>query len=229
MRIYLAGPVFTTAERSFNQELARRLRASGHEVWLPQEHDSDDKEVLFQICVEGILWSEVVVACLDGPDPDSGTCAECGFAFLKRPIVAYRTDFRAGGDGGSWNYNLVLGGMATVRLDAVRAGKQGGMVYLCQAVCTALDLAEVKNFVRGDREQEEANVATRTFETQSEAELVLWAVAPDADRAIDAVVANEGVYHVDDVPPPDEGECLYKVRLLARPIDRPATSPRRKT
>ncbi|HEY2154849.1 MAG TPA: nucleoside 2-deoxyribosyltransferase, partial [Isosphaeraceae bacterium] len=31
--------------------------------------------------------------------PDSGTCFECGLAFaLGIPIVALRTDFRAGGD-----------------------------------------------------------------------------------------------------------------------------------
>jgi len=155
MKIYLAGPLFTTAERLFNQELARRLRASGHEVWLPQEHEEVVLEHVFQSCVEGILWSDVVVACMDGPDPDSGTCAECGFAYRKRPIVAYRTDFRAGGDGGSWNYNLVLEGMATVRLDAVHAGKQGDPIDdLNQAICASLEPLEIEDFVRGTHELE---------------------------------------------------------------------------
>ena len=39
MRIYLAGPLFTTAERDFNAALAAGLRALGHEVWLPQESE----------------------------------------------------------------------------------------------------------------------------------------------------------------------------------------------
>ncbi|MFZ8305224.1 nucleoside 2-deoxyribosyltransferase, partial [Staphylococcus aureus] len=43
--------------------------------------------------------ADAVVAILDGADPDSGTCFECGLAFaLGIPIVAVRTDFRAGGD-----------------------------------------------------------------------------------------------------------------------------------
>ena len=77
----MAGPLFTLAEKLFNAGLARGLRAAGHEVWLPQEHDSDDEAVLFASCIEGIHWCDVVVACMDGPDPDSGTCAECGYAY----------------------------------------------------------------------------------------------------------------------------------------------------
>jgi hypothetical protein len=39
MRIYLAGPLFTTAEREFNDALAVSLRTAGHEVFLPQEQE----------------------------------------------------------------------------------------------------------------------------------------------------------------------------------------------
>lgn len=142
MKIYMAGPLFTLAERLFNAELARGLRASGHEVWLPQEHDSHNKAVLFASCIEGIHWCDVVVACMDGPDPDSGTCAECGYAYCKRPIVAYRTDFRAGGDGDSSAYNLVLARMATTRLDLSsfephRLADPVG--FVAREICTALD------------------------------------------------------------------------------------------
>ena len=35
--IYLAAPLFTAAEMAFNAELARRLRAAGHEVAVPQD------------------------------------------------------------------------------------------------------------------------------------------------------------------------------------------------
>jgi nucleoside 2-deoxyribosyltransferase len=45
------------------------------------------------------VWCEVVVACLDGADPDSGTCFECGWAYEKRPVVAFRTDVRIVRDG----------------------------------------------------------------------------------------------------------------------------------
>jgi nucleoside 2-deoxyribosyltransferase len=33
---------------------------------------------------------------MDGPDPDSGTCWECGYAYRKKPVVVFRTDFRGG-------------------------------------------------------------------------------------------------------------------------------------
>src|SRR6516165_7665172 len=39
MKIYLAGPLFSAAERTFNNELTRWLRNKGHEVWLPQEFE----------------------------------------------------------------------------------------------------------------------------------------------------------------------------------------------
>ena len=45
--------------------------------------------------VAAIDWADMVVACMDGPDPDSGTAWECGYAFAKgKPIVCDPTDFR---------------------------------------------------------------------------------------------------------------------------------------
>ena len=97
MKIYMAGPLFSTAELAFNAELARELCALGHEVFLPQEHEQrkDMPKAIFESDVGGLDWAEVVVACLDGPDPDSGTCWELGYAYGKqKPAIVYRTDFR---------------------------------------------------------------------------------------------------------------------------------------
>jgi len=97
MKIYMAGPLFSTAELAFNRELARALREAGHEVFLPQEHEQrkDMPKAIFESDVAGLDWAEVVVACLDGPDPDSGTCWELGYAYGKqKPSIVYRTDFR---------------------------------------------------------------------------------------------------------------------------------------
>jgi len=98
MKIYLAGPLFSAAERTFNNELTRLLRNKGHEVWLPQEFEQRTMTAkqIFNKDVEGIDWAEVVVANMDGPDPDSGTCWECGCAYRKKPVILFRTDFRAG-------------------------------------------------------------------------------------------------------------------------------------
>jgi nucleoside 2-deoxyribosyltransferase len=117
MRIYWAGPLFTAAERLWNQVVVGELRSKGHEIWLPQEQQQDDLQKVFENCIAGINWCEAVVACMDGSDPESGTCGECGYAYRKRPILAYRTDFRQGGEAGGAGYNLVLAKFATYCLD----------------------------------------------------------------------------------------------------------------
>lgn len=129
MKIYLAGPLFSAAERNFNHELTRLLRNKGHEVWLPQEFEQKTMTAkqIFAKDVEGIDWADVVVANMDGPDPDSGTCWECGYAYRKKPVILFRTDFRAGyeirGDLPEIDqqhgapYNLMLTEAASKRLD----------------------------------------------------------------------------------------------------------------
>ena len=119
MRIYLAGPLFTAAERSFNRRLRDLLEKKyGHEVWLPQEHEPRARGAMdiFKMDVSGLDSSDVVVANMDGPDPDSGTCWECGYAYKKKPIIVYRTDFRSSGDTKTTPYNLMLTESADVRL-----------------------------------------------------------------------------------------------------------------
>jgi len=110
MRIYLAGPLFTAAERALNRRLRDLLVQYGHEVWLPQEHEPRSRAArdIFLTDVEGLDSCDVVLANMDGPDPDSGTCWECGYAYKKKPIVVYRTDFRKSGDTDSTPYNLML-------------------------------------------------------------------------------------------------------------------------
>ena len=103
MRLYFAGPLFTQAERGWNHRVAMALRLLGHSVFLPQEAvtclDSLDADTIFRLDVDGVRSAQAVVAILDGADPDSGTAFECGLAYaLRIPIVAVRTDFRAGGD-----------------------------------------------------------------------------------------------------------------------------------
>ena len=129
MKIYLAGPLFSAAERNFNNELTRLLRNKGHEVWLPQEFEQRTMTAnqIFVHDVEGIDWADVVVANMDGPDPDSGTSWECGYAYRKKPVILFRTDFRAGYKLGgdqlqieekkSAPYNLMLTEAASKRLD----------------------------------------------------------------------------------------------------------------
>jgi nucleoside 2-deoxyribosyltransferase len=119
-KLYLAGPLFTLAEQSFNTELARFLEGEGFEVWLPQDHEprSNTATAIFEMDVEALDWADMVVACMDGPDPDSGTAWECGYAYAKgKPIVCYRTDFRISGDTQGAPYNLMLSESATARVE----------------------------------------------------------------------------------------------------------------
>lgn len=53
---------------------------------------------------------------MDGPDPDSGTAWEVGYAYLKKWIVLVRTDSRTLA-GRSGDYNPMLTESATIRLD----------------------------------------------------------------------------------------------------------------
>ena len=50
---------------------------------------------------EAIDLSDIVIAALDGPDVDSGTAAEIGYAVgLGKRVYGYRNDFRLTGDKG---------------------------------------------------------------------------------------------------------------------------------
>ncbi len=106
MKLYFAGPLFTTPERTWNAEVTSALRAAGHEVFLPQEQEpGKDGPGIFATDVGGIDWADGLVAIMDGPDPDSGTAWEVGYAFgTRKPVVLVRTDFRAlAGDAGDYN------------------------------------------------------------------------------------------------------------------------------
>ena len=118
MKLYFAGPLFTTPERTWNAEVTAALRAAGHAVFLPQENEpGKDAAGIFAADVGGIDWADGLVAIMDGPDPDSGTCWEVGYAYgVKKPIVLVRTDLRSmAGNGGE--YNPMLTQAATIRLD----------------------------------------------------------------------------------------------------------------
>ncbi len=118
MRLYFAGPLFSSAERAWNAELARRLRAAGHEVFLPQDQEKGrGAAAIFRTDIDGIDRADALVAVMDGPDPDSGTAWECGYAYGRKPVILVRTDIRAAGDDPGMPYNPMLTQSATVRLD----------------------------------------------------------------------------------------------------------------
>jgi nucleoside 2-deoxyribosyltransferase len=103
MKLYFAGPLFTTAERIFNAAVVYQLRSRGHEVFLPQEHPQTPETTsaagIFNKEVEAIRDGDAIVVCADGPDPDSGTAWELGNAWRDKLSVVFRTDIRDEDDG----------------------------------------------------------------------------------------------------------------------------------
>ena len=107
MRIYLAAPLFSQAEREFNVKVTEELRSNGFEVFLPQENsevtevpDTDEKRRrlltgVFSADIEAIDSSDILLIILDGRVPDEGACFELGYAYARGKIcVGLKTDTR---------------------------------------------------------------------------------------------------------------------------------------
>ena len=106
MRLYVAGPLFSEAERSWLDLFAARLRTEGFECFVPHEQFPELADVtvenVYRIDTEGLRSADALVAWLDGAMVDDGTACEIGmFAELVRSdtaryrgIVAIATDLR---------------------------------------------------------------------------------------------------------------------------------------
>ena len=97
--IYLAGPLFSEAERRFNLGLTHRLEAFGFEVFLPQRdgvecdrppYDTmtpeERRHAMFHLDRTRILDAEVFLFVLDGRVPDEGACVELGIAYCQKHL-----------------------------------------------------------------------------------------------------------------------------------------------
>lgn len=109
MYAYIASPLCSEAEKSFNLRLRDFLVECGFTCYLPQadggslsalvKQGVDDEETirrrLFEADCAAIRRSDLVIACLDGRVPDEGLCIEVGMAFtLGIPCLAFKTDTR---------------------------------------------------------------------------------------------------------------------------------------
>ena len=130
MRVYLAAPLFSEAERAWLDGLAVQIRGAGFECFVPHEHLHELREptpaAVYRLDAEGLRGCELLLAWLDGPMVDDGTATEIG-AFSElvrldgaryRGIVGLVTDLRlerrrgaVTGDG----LNLFLSGAITAR------------------------------------------------------------------------------------------------------------------
>ena len=106
MQVYLAGPIFSQAERDWLDTLAARLRREGFACFVPHEHLNELAEptpsAVYALDAQALRASQAVLAWLDGVGVDDGTAAEVGsFAELvrlepetHRGIVGLVTDLR---------------------------------------------------------------------------------------------------------------------------------------
>jgi nucleoside 2-deoxyribosyltransferase len=99
MRIYIAGPLFSEAERAFNLRLAEKLEAKGYQVYLPQRDGVESELVpynkvpsdelqraIFERDRDKLLQADVFLFVLDGRVPDEGACVELGIAYEHKHL-----------------------------------------------------------------------------------------------------------------------------------------------
>lgn len=105
--IYIAGPLFSDAERAFNAELKEKLKQFC-EVYLPQEDGSlltdlvkkgisieDAKRIVFDEDLKAMERCDTLLIVMDGRAIDEGAAFELGYAYSSRKIChGLRTDTR---------------------------------------------------------------------------------------------------------------------------------------
>ncbi len=117
MKIYLAGPLFTEAERDWlrnlKEEIEELAESQGKQVnviWpyeLATQFEIESlgnkaKLEIFSRCKSHLDTADIIIALLDGPQVDDGTAWEMGYFYAKRrpeqKIIGIRTDFRRAGE-----------------------------------------------------------------------------------------------------------------------------------
>lgn len=96
-KIYLASPFFNASELAVYKETISRLRCAGYKVHVPQEHEvenawdysnADWAKRVFEMDVEAIHASDVVMVLNFGMYSDSGTAWEAGYAAaFGKPVI----------------------------------------------------------------------------------------------------------------------------------------------
>lgn len=114
MKVYIAGPLFSAAERLFNLDLDEKLRSVGVDTYLPQRDSAagvaprgtaEEVELhdrIFELATQAVRGCDLLVFVLDGRVPDEGACVELGMAYAwRKPCLGLQTDVRrfAGGSG----------------------------------------------------------------------------------------------------------------------------------
>jgi len=105
--IYVAGPIFSLAEREFLEELvdtlSAELKLDAKDDFFLAHRDVGDvgiggvgRDQAFFDDLNALDECKIIVGWLDGPDVDSGTAVELGYAYAKgdKKIFGLSTDRR---------------------------------------------------------------------------------------------------------------------------------------
>jgi nucleoside 2-deoxyribosyltransferase len=104
--VYVAGPLFSEAEREFLEKVVDCLAQAANldpiqNFFLPHRDGGElgkgpTRQFIFNLDINKINSADVIIALLDGQDSDSGTCIELGYAYaLNKKIFGILTDFRS--------------------------------------------------------------------------------------------------------------------------------------
>ena len=129
LHVYLAGPLFSDAERTFNEVVTQGLE-EWVEVYLPQRDGGLISDMVHQgvpahlaACrvfrgdMEAILQADYLIAILDGRAIDEGVAFELGIAFShSKRCVGIQTDSRRLA---SWGNNPMITGALEIVFDSV--------------------------------------------------------------------------------------------------------------
>jgi nucleoside 2-deoxyribosyltransferase len=108
-KIYFAGPLFSKAERNFNENLTSKIENIDFKVFLPQRDgaeldkppftgmtQSERNKAIFDLDIRQVLGCDIFIFVLDGRVPDEGACFELGIAYNQnKHIIGLHTDMRA--------------------------------------------------------------------------------------------------------------------------------------
>ena len=108
LKIYVAGPLFSEAEKQYNGYLSKHLEDMGFEIFLPQRDGHKLSELLangesesfamgkiFNRDISEIQKSDIVIFVMDGRVPDDGACVEIGYAYaMGKECIGLKTDPR---------------------------------------------------------------------------------------------------------------------------------------
>ncbi|NMB78939.1 MAG: nucleoside 2-deoxyribosyltransferase [Methanomicrobiales archaeon] len=108
LRVYISGPLFTWAERAFNEQVSAFFEERGYETFLPQRDgllladllsrgmtEQEALERIFILDVKTIADCDLFLFNFDGRVPDEGACVELGIAFAKeKRCIGLKTDCR---------------------------------------------------------------------------------------------------------------------------------------